>query len=58
MDIFSRALLTKDAELNTIRKFRIAPDILTLTPEEYDDRNSLFLNNVRKGIAVRSARSA
>jgi predicted nucleotidyltransferase len=52
-DIFSRTLLTKDAELDTIRKFRIALDILTLTPEELNDRNSLIAPSIRKGIPVR-----
>lgn len=52
MDIFTRALSTKDAELSTIRKYRIALDIITLTTAEYNDRNSLFFNNIRKGIPV------
>ncbi len=58
MDIFKRALSTKDAELSTIRKYRIALDIITLTTAEYNDRNSLFLNNLRKGLPVHSAQSA
>jgi uncharacterized protein len=58
MDIFARALSTKDAELSTIRKYRIALDIITLAPHEYQDQNSLFLNNIRKGIPVHSAQSA
>jgi predicted nucleotidyltransferase len=57
-DIFARARSTKDAELSTIRKYRIALDIITLTPEEYDDRNSLFFNAIRKGVPVYSAQSA
>jgi predicted nucleotidyltransferase len=57
-DIFKRAQMTKDAELNTIRKFRLALDIVTLTTEEYNDRNSVFLNNIRKGIPVLSTPSA
>lgn len=58
MDIFSRARATKDAELNTIRKYRVALDIVTLTTEEYNDRNSLFFNNIRKGVPVLSTPSA
>jgi uncharacterized protein len=58
MDIFTRALSTKDAELSTIRKYRVALDIITLTPDEYNDRNSLFFNNIRKGVPVYSAQSA
>jgi predicted nucleotidyltransferase len=57
-DIFTRARMTKDAELNTIRKFRVALDIITLTTEEYNDRNSAFLNNIRKGVPVLSTPSA
>jgi predicted nucleotidyltransferase len=57
MDMIARTLLTKDAELNTIRKYRIPLDIFTLTVDEYRDQNSLFLRNVRKGIPVLSAQS-
>jgi len=57
-DIFTQALMTKDAELNTIRKFRLALDIITLTTAEYNDRNSVFLNNIRKGVPVLSTPSA
>ena len=41
-DIFERALLTKDAEIQTVRKFKVALDVLTLTPEEYRDPASLI----------------
>jgi len=57
MDMIARALLTKDAELNTIRKYRIPLDIITLTTDEYRDQNSIFLRNVRKGLPVLSAPS-
>ncbi|MCX6685741.1 MAG: nucleotidyltransferase domain-containing protein, partial [Methanoregula sp.] len=57
MDMIARTLLTKDAELNTIRKYRIPLDIITLTTDEYQDQNSIFLRNVRKGIPVISAPS-
>jgi len=53
--MIARTLLTKDAELNTIRKYRIPLDIITLTIDEYRDQNSIFLRNVRKGIPVISA---
>jgi predicted nucleotidyltransferase len=55
MDMIARTLLTKDAELNTIRKYRIPLDIITLTVDEYRDQNSIFLRNVRKGLPVVSA---
>lgn len=51
-DIFERALLTKDAEIQTVRKFRVALDVLTLTPEEYRDPASLIAGTIRKGIIV------
>jgi len=51
-DIFERALLTKDAEIQTVRKFRVALDVLTLTPEEYRDPASLIAGTIRKGITV------
>ena len=51
-DIFERALLTKDAEIQTVRKFKIALDVLTLTPEEYRDPASLIAGTIRKGIIV------
>jgi predicted nucleotidyltransferase len=57
MDMIARTLLTKDAELNTIRKYRIPLDIITLTTEEYREKNSIFLKNVRKGIPILSAPS-
>jgi predicted nucleotidyltransferase len=58
MDMISRTLLTKDAELSTVRKFRIALDILTLTSEEYNDQSSLISGTVRKGVPVLSVTSA
>ena len=51
-DIFERALLTKDAEIQTVKKFRVALDVLTLTPEEYQDPASLIAGAIRKGIVV------
>ena len=57
MDMIARTLLTKDAELDTIRKYRVPLDIITLTPDEYRDQNSIFLRNVRKGLPVLSAPS-
>jgi predicted nucleotidyltransferase len=57
-DLITRVLLTKDAELNTIRKFRVPLDIITLTPEEFDAVDSVLLKNIRKGITVSSASMA
>jgi uncharacterized protein len=40
-NIFKRAELTKDAEIRTIRKFMVPLDIITITPEEYEDRTAI-----------------
>lgn len=56
-DVFYRALLTKDAEINTIRKFRIPLDVITLTPEEFNEEHSLLVKNIRKGVTISSASS-
>ncbi len=39
--IFQRAKMTKEPEVKTIRKFMIPLDIVTLTPEEYENETSL-----------------
>jgi uncharacterized protein len=57
-DIFERALMTKDAEIQTVRKFKVALDVLTLTPEEYRDPASLIAGTIRKGIIVPTVSSA
>jgi predicted nucleotidyltransferase len=57
-DIFERAFMTKDAEIQTVRKFRVALDVLTLTPEEYRDPASLIAGTIRKGIVVPTISSA
>jgi predicted nucleotidyltransferase len=57
-DIFDRALLTKDAELHTIKKFRVPLDIITLTTKEFDDPESPIAGTIRKGIALQPASSA
>ena len=41
-DTFERAQLTKAAEVNTIRKFMVPMDILTMTPEEWANGQSPF----------------
>ena len=57
-DIFERALMTKDAEIMTVRKFKVALDVLTLTPEEFQDPMSLIAGTLRKGIVVATVSSA
>jgi len=51
-DIFDRALLTKDAEMHTVKKFRVPLDVITLTPQEYEDQKSLIAGTIRKGITL------
>jgi len=50
--------MTKDAEIQTVRKFKVALDVLTLTPEEYRDPSSLIAGTIRKGIIVPPVSSA
>lgn len=57
-DIFDRAILTGDAELNTIKKFRVPLDVVTLTTEELADPASPIAGTLRKGIALLPASSA
>lgn len=40
-DIFERAQLIKDAEIQTIKKFMVPFDIITMTPEEFENGSSL-----------------
>jgi predicted nucleotidyltransferase len=51
-NIFKRANLTKDAEIRTIKKFMVPLDIITLTPEEYDNRTSLAAEYAHEGKVV------
>jgi predicted nucleotidyltransferase len=54
-DIFKRARLTKDAEIMTIRRFMIPLDIVTMTPEELADDESLLSDYARTGEVVYEA---
>jgi len=57
-DIFDRALQTKDAEIHTVRRFKVPLDVITLTPEEYSDERSLLSRTIRKGIILRTVSSS
>jgi predicted nucleotidyltransferase len=57
-DFFDRALLTKDAEMHTIKKFRVPLDVITLTTEEFEDPGSPIAGTIRKGIVLQPASSA
>ena len=48
-DIFERARLTKEAEINTVKKFRLPLDIITLTSDEFESGKSLITDSAKKG---------
>jgi len=48
-DIFERAKLTKDAEIITTKKFMIPFDIITLTPDEFENETSPVAEYAKKG---------
>jgi predicted nucleotidyltransferase len=51
-NIFKRADLTKDAEIRTIRKFMVPLDIITMTPEEYENKTTLMAGYAQEGEVV------
>jgi hypothetical protein len=51
-NIFKQANLTKDAEIRTIKKFMVPLDIITLTPEEYENRTSVVAGYAHEGEIV------
>ncbi len=51
-DIFERTLLTKDAEMHTVKKFKVPFDVIALTTEEYQDKRSLIAGTLRKGVVL------
>lgn len=54
-NIFKRAKLTKEAEIMTIKKFMIPMDIVTMTPEELADDQSLLSDYAKKGEIIYDA---
>ena len=48
-DIFEMAKLTKDAEIITTNKFMIPFDIITLTPDEFENETSPVAEYAKKG---------
>ena len=54
-DIFERARLTKEAEINTIKKFRVPLDIITLTSEEFESNKSIVAEYARQGKVMYAA---
>jgi uncharacterized protein len=51
-DIFERAILTKDAEIKTMKKFVMPLDIITMTTEEFESGTSIISDYVRDGEVV------
>jgi predicted nucleotidyltransferase len=51
-NIFKRAEMTKDAEIRTIKKFLVPLDIITMTPEEYENRTTLMAEYAHEGEVV------
>ncbi|MCD4845762.1 MAG: nucleotidyltransferase domain-containing protein [Methanosarcinales archaeon] len=54
-DIFERAHMTKDAEINTIKKFMLPLDIVTLTTEEFENETSPIAEYTKKGKVMYAA---
>ncbi|MGB9700218.1 MAG: nucleotidyltransferase domain-containing protein [Thermodesulfobacteriota bacterium] len=55
-NIFERAQLTKEAEIMTIKKFMVALDIITMTPEELETGTSLIADYAKNGKVVYAAK--
>jgi predicted nucleotidyltransferase len=51
-NIFKRADMTKDAEIRTIRKFMVPLDIITMTPDEYENKTSLMSEYAHEGEVI------
>ena len=47
--------MTKEAEIKTIKKFRVPLDIITLTSEEFESGKSLITEFARKGKVMYAA---
>ena len=54
-DIFERIEMTKNAEIQTIKKYMIPLDIITLTSGELQSESSLIAAYARQGEVVSSA---
>ena len=48
-DVFERAKLTKDAEITATKKFMMPFDIITLTPDEFENETSPIAEYAKKG---------
>jgi predicted nucleotidyltransferase len=50
-DIFDRARAIKQAEVDTVKRFRVALDIVMFTPDEFESGSSPLPSFVREGEA-------
>ena len=48
-DVFERANLTKYAEITATKKFMVPFDIITLTPDEFENETSPIAEYAKKG---------
>lgn len=53
-DIFERARMTKDAEILTVRTYKVALDVITLSPREYHKGKSPIVEYVKQGAIIPS----
>ncbi|MBN1664319.1 MAG: nucleotidyltransferase domain-containing protein [Deltaproteobacteria bacterium] len=51
-NIFKRIELIKDAEIQTIKKFKVPLDIITMTHEEYENRTSIIAEYAHEGTVL------
>lgn len=50
--ILDRIPMVSDAEWSTTRKFMIPLDLILLTPEEYEQENSIRMSFIRQGTDI------
>jgi predicted nucleotidyltransferase len=51
-DTFERSALIKSGTMETIRRFTVPLDIITLTPEELEEETRMIAGYVKKGIVI------
>jgi len=51
-NIFKRVELIKDAEIQTIKKFKVPLDVVTMTCDEYNNRMSIIAEYAREGTVL------
>lgn len=51
-DIFERARMTKDAEILTVRMYKVPLDIITLSTREFQEGKSPIVEYIKQGATV------